>query len=620
MSMRTYVMTLKTNNDSCVLVNGAETIELKEKTVIDKIRKNEIVLINKEVQKVGRKNVLVDIPYNGILSEQILFDIYLAEIIKENEYNDEILFIVLSKIKSLYFRSQDLKENKDLFSHCIGILRRYFNYMGRTKVDIPFIKEDIGIAFKNRNSENGDKRREKVYRFCKDKFDTSLLNFRQVNSSDSDVEKWYRGDSNVLLYRCFLPIIENVYSNKNDDEFNAVYDILKTFFSEINYTFLGGYLFAAYSKALILAINKEIEKNDVNEFIFNDLSPSDRAIKAKEGISLTNKGLQNYKRNLQNISESYERLVRRYDKSVISLLSNLNSNSFLDRDEKIKEENKNFSGIINNSNNNIDRDKLYLSYLDISTATTCELINKFNQFISKNTEVKDCENLLKLFDYSKKIGEVAEVPILNGVGDGGKVACEIVKEVKKEVKSSKEKYLGPYSKQFIDEFYKYKQYEIDILSFLLDIRRYYIQEQENKKKLNIFKKSEDWFPIFCVRELKPMAIIYCYDFNDGRMYLNDGLTSEIKNWLVLSWLSTYYFFNRFVKKNAALSLDWALLYFKTVMDFVELVHVKKDEIKLIYLRKQTFPMLAKRLSEYPFYWKIRNTYNSDVRDMLKENV
>ena len=45
--------------------------------------------------------------------------------------------------------------------------------------------------------------------------------------------------------------------------------------------------------------------------------------------------------------------------------------------------------------------------------------------------------------------------------------------------SSKEKYLGPYSKQFIDEFYKYKQYEIDILSFLLDIRRYYIQEQEN---------------------------------------------------------------------------------------------------------------------------------------------
>ena len=180
--------------------------------------------------------------------------------------------------------------------------------------------------------------------------------------------------------------------------------------------------------------------------------------------------------------------------------------------------------------------------------------------------------------------------------------------------------MGPYSKQFIDEFYKYKQYEIDILSFLLDIRRYYIQEQENKKKLNIFKKSEDWFPIFCVRELKPMAIIYCYDFNDGRMYLNDGLTSEIKNWLVLSWLSTYYFFNRFVKKNAALSLDWALLYFKTVMDFVELVHVKKDEIKLIYLRKQTFPMLAKRLSEYPFYWKIRNTYNSDVRDMLKENV
>ena len=43
-----------------------------------------------------------------------------------------------------------------------------------------------------------------------------------------------------------------------------------------------------------------------------------------------------------------------------------------------------------------------------------------------------------------------------------------------------------------------------------------------------------------------MAIIYCYDFNDGRLYLNDGLTSEIKNWLVLSWLSTYYFFNRFV--------------------------------------------------------------------------
>ena len=42
MSMRTYVMTSKTNNDSCVLVNGAETIELKEKTVIDKIRKNEI--------------------------------------------------------------------------------------------------------------------------------------------------------------------------------------------------------------------------------------------------------------------------------------------------------------------------------------------------------------------------------------------------------------------------------------------------------------------------------------------------------------------------------------------------------------------------------------------------
>ena len=138
MSMRTYVMTSKTNNDSCVLVNGAETIELKEKTVIDKIRKNEIVLLNKEVQKVGRKNVLVDIPYNGILSEQILFDIYLAEIIKENEYNDEILFIVLSKIKSLYFRSQDLKENKDLFSHCIGILRRYFNYMGRTKVDIKY--------------------------------------------------------------------------------------------------------------------------------------------------------------------------------------------------------------------------------------------------------------------------------------------------------------------------------------------------------------------------------------------------------------------------------------------------------------------------------------------------
>ena len=50
----------------------------------------------------------------------------------------------------------------------------------------------------------------------------------------------------------------------------------------------------------------------------------------------------------------------------------------------------------------------------------------------------------------------------------------ITNNVKKEVKSSKEKYLGPYSKQFIDEFYKYKQYEIDILSFLLDIRRYYI--------------------------------------------------------------------------------------------------------------------------------------------------
>ena len=613
--LKTYILTAKSNNDDCVLVNGAETIELKEKSIIDKIKKNEIKVLNKELQKVGRKNVLVDIPYNGVLSEQILFDIYLGKIISFNNFEDEILFIILNKIKSLFYRTQDLRENRLLFEHCILLLKRYFNYMGETDVKMAFIKKDLGISFKNKGAKTGDVRREEVFQYCKDKFDSYLIHYREPNVPNSDIEKWYNNSTNVLFYRCFLEILKNVYRSKNVDEFNAVYSILSKFFNEIDYTLLGGYLFAAYSNNLMRVINSEISPNNSSfqgfEVEFKRLNDDERAEEAKKCISVTNKALYEYKMKLKDMSDSYESLVKRYDKTVISLLTNLNSNSFNDKNKESENE-------IPVINQNIDKEKLYSYYLEISTSQTCELISKFNNFISKKIGIKDYTSLLKLFDYSKKISEFVEIPVLNGISTGGKVACEIATEVHKEVKKSRNKYLGPYSKEFIENFQNCNSCEIDILSFLLDVRRAHIIKKENKKRERFFMKPIFWSPTYCKPELKPMAEIYCNDLEDSYNVLRASLSENMANSLVISWLSSYNFFHSCVRSNSAVAMDYNFLYFYIVRELMIKVHLSQNEIQKGIFQDLVVSRLIYRLSQNPFNWNLTNHCNTDIRDMLKD--
>lgn len=615
--MKSYVVANSTNvnTDKYTLVNGAETVELERRTVINKVKNNEITLINKQIKRLGRggREVLVDtdIPYNGITSEQILFDIYLASVIKNNEYDEEILFLTLSKMKSLFTRSVNLNENKELFKHCSDILKRFFNYMGKTKVKLPMIKEDVGICFKDKKGL----KETRVFTECKTIFDSYLSNY---NVPNSEVKKWYDGEKNILLYRCFLTILDDAYNHNNVDDLNAAYSILNKFFKEVDFTFLGGYLYATYTRDLLEAIIIEVRDKNVGSFSFPEIRPDERESKVRESIAVTNKELVKYKENLKRISSTYEGLVQGYGKPILDLLANIGDYSFIENSDNVNKVDLSNIGLSDSlSSQNVDIEKRYVADLTDSIEKTCDLIKKFKQYIDTNTTIKKYDNLVKFFDYSQKIADATGVNIVNEGLKTTKVGIEIFNVVRREIKKSQSSCLGPYSASFIDKFETCKKYELEILKYLLDIRGYYCFMEE-KKKLLSFRKSEKWYPVFSNKTLKPMAIMSCEDFNDFGSDMYSATTDEIRYGLEVTWLSSYYFYEVYIRKGSASEINKDYLFLKVIIDMFNKIHCKGKETDLIRLHEHVYPALYKRLVNVPFNWKLSYNPNIIPQDVLKE--
>ena len=550
--MNVYIVAEECEDGSCILANGLNSVKLKKRTIIEKMNKGEVVILNKEL--VG-KTKWKDKEYNGPKDEQSLYDFYLGNLLNFDNSSLDILYLLLNKSLELYKRPVGLKKTDDFFEHIIVILDNFFNYMGR--VDFVFKDKVYKDSLEMGNINQ-------FYLDVEDIVNTHLANYK----SSVILKEWESNSTNLLAYRNFLQVLTDLYTKKSisidANKFNLGLNILRSFFDNISFTFIGGYLYIEYLKALKNAIIDNVEGyksvNIIEKDFFSNkpsdkLSNKDRLKLLNHSISILNNQLYKYEGELNKVSKKYDALVKKHQDDLLSLFA-------INKDNKVDTE---------------DKEKAYKLYLLTSAKKVNTLTEEFVSFIKKHTIKKDLAQISNLLNTSQKFAYSNNLDEIAGVLGKGKATIAVIAFVENERKKISQKCLNPKSIDFLTTFNQMDKVEIDILSYYIDMRRYQMYKIEKENK--IFKPKERWYPIYSTKRLRPLIVMTCL-CDENKFYWGSygvKLSKPSQDIFEVSWLATYYFMSHFAKECSLLWVDYDDLYLKVIFDFIKNIYWKDDK-------------------------------------------
>lgn len=272
--------------------------------------KNKIISQEYEVIGLGiQNNRLVETIQGSNYIERDLFFFNICDIIVKNCSDYTVMDVIVKKLKEINQRKNQFQNDKEVIKDCVLMLKRFFNYLGKTNYTFLKTKYSDMIYFEDK--------KVKLHLGYKE-IDRELNHFIQ----DGTIANWVQKRENDPysfreLTSCLETLYLTPYSEDRKKKLEIILNIFLEYFKCLKYNYLGVFLYNFYLFAISDACIQSI-KNQIDLQI-PQVNEQDRTEMLDKSAGFSENVYNHNRQMILKNSRKFNKLVNKYKSDINKL-------------------------------------------------------------------------------------------------------------------------------------------------------------------------------------------------------------------------------------------------------------------------------------------------------------
>lgn len=498
-----YIEKNQLNNKMYYLIgNYHRVLVMNSSELKNKIKSQEYKVIGLEIQN----NKIIETVHSSNYIERDLFYFTLCEKINQDCSDYSIMGLLLEKLKEINRRKNQFQNDKELVKDIIIMIKRFFNYLGKTKYTFFKTKYSEMIFLRYEELENNIS-----YKII----DRELNNFIQ----DGTISNWKQNrDKDIYSFKELCSCLDTLYlapySEDRKNKIEIILNIFIEFFGGVKYNYLGNFLYNFYLFALSDACMYSVE-NQVDLQI-PQINEQDRIEMLDKSAGYTENVYNHNRQMIVRNSQKFNQLVHKYQSDIRDLFYSL----------------KNVPSIQSGDLKNLQ--ECLNKYIGVVENKYDEILQRLVAVCNKNRSL----DTLRVIGNFKEFNEYTNIPILKNIGLAFTTVGfgrETLNFVKEKLEICLNDNLSDESRQMLEEYISLSNGLKGVLFYVLDSLRLSIIDKykiEKRKKLKLYSDNS-------VVPLLYSLFIFPSIW-ETRMHSRHVVLVSYQKKLEIAWLTTNY--------------------------------------------------------------------------------
>lgn len=561
----------------CLIANADHSKVYLQSELKKLVLRNEIVLLNSFINSQGSiEKGKLDL---NIKNENEFYLNNILRRIRNSSFDNlDILIYVLQKLKSINKRIAYFENDKIIVNNSLIILKRFFDYFSSLSKDFVFLKQ----KYRNFMYLETD-----VLQEFKNKYNIRIQNILQNNglvSKISNIECFKLNYSDVLFYKSFIYILENLFKNKEKKHINIdisfVLNSLEEVLNKIKFTPIAYFINHNYLLTLSDACVNSLTKH--NLFYFSKPNKESRYSFLLKIAGRTEDNYIKRMKYIKNKSKKVNKLMKTYNEYTLRLINGLN----IDNQMKIEEK--------------IELIKILEKYLKDTEEIYKNLVIEINEVLDKknNNDFIEILNEICSIERNSDAMKIGGIRTINNVRSIINLSKYFISAIKKSVDGVLNDCLSFESMQVISAFNDLSDGKKGILLYILDIWRY-------KNCLENKKKDLVWYSNI---EIQPLLDLFTKNKFELDWYGIKHNMYNIHTEFKKAWLTSYYILKDVLNNDMEyIQSNYSAIMWNLILYNISIVDKEKQVKKL----KEMFYILNEK-----YYWNVPMKYKLNLYQII----
>ena len=561
----------------CLIANADHSKVYLQSELKKLVLRNEIVLLNSFINSQGSiEKGKLDL---NIKNENEFYLNNILRRIRNSSFDNlDILIYVLQKLKSINKRIAYFENDKIIVNNSLIILKRFFDYFSSLSKDFVFLKQ----KYRNFMYLETD-----VLQEFKNKYNIRIQNILQNNglvSKISNIECFKLNYSDVLFYKSFIYILENLFKNKEKKHINIdisfVLNSLEEVLNKIKFTPIAYFINHNYLLTLSDACVNSLTKH--NLFYFSKPNKESRYSFLLKIAGRTEDNYIKRMKYIKNKSKKVNKLMKTYNEYTLRLINGLN----IDNQMKIEEK--------------IELIKILEKYLKDTEEIYKNLVIEINEVLDKknNNDFIEILNEICSIERNSDAMKIGGIRTINNVKSIINLSKYFISAIKKSVDGVLNDCLSFESMQVISAFNDLSDGKKGILLYILDIWRY-------KNCLENKKKDLVWYSNI---EIQPLLDLFTKNKFELDWYGIKHNMYNIHTDFKKAWLTSYYILKDVLNNDMEyIQSNYSAIMWNLILYNISIVDKEKQVKKL----KEMFYILNEK-----YYWNVPMKYKLNLYQII----